>query len=281
MNIRADIKRISSNNVPNVGLVEGKFLRNIINGKMPFVFKVDWPAISKWNPEYISKIAGNEEVSVSMSVDESSAPTNRQKMKLSDYVDIITGLDQKRDETPQSVPYLKQFDILSARPQLLGDLDFSFLQKGRKEIAFWFGTRFSVTGLHCDPNDGVLAQIYGSKRIYLFSPDQRELLYPNDKYDPATECCEADAHNPNYNAHPRFREARGLIAEISKGEALYIPSGWFHQVVGLETNISVNCFFFSHLEFYTTEIVSYRLPKWLHDHGLYRRGNCVCHAKGS
>jgi hypothetical protein len=252
--------------------------KNSIKGGRPFVFDIDWPAVGKWSPEYLSAIAGDLDVPVSMSVSERSQPTIRKTLKLDEYIDLIVALQRNPNNVgKEAVPYLKQFDLLSVRPELHDDIEWSFLPKGRKEVAFWLGTKFSMTGLHTDPNNGVLAQIYGSKRIFLFSPDQREFLYPNAKFEPATHCCDVDAANPDYRKHPKFFGARGMVAEISKGQALFIPKGWYHQVMGLENNISINCFFFSYLEYMTTDLVQYRFPKWLHDHGLYKRGNCVCH----
>lgn len=265
--------------VQNLGLQKVTTLRNRVNEGHPFVFNIDWPALGKWSPVYLSEIAGEEEVSVSMSVDEQSSPTVRKTFALKDYVKLIEDYDRKTGEvTAGCVPYLKQFDLLSLRPELHNDIDLTFLPPGRKDVAFWLGTRASVTGLHCDPNNGILAQVYGSKRIYLFSPNQQRLLYPNDKYDPATECCDVSAINPDYDKYPRFWDATGMIAEIAKGQALFIPKGWYHQVVGLENNISINCFFFSYFDFMTKDLVRYRIPKCLHDLGLYRRGNCVCHS---
>jgi hypothetical protein len=278
---------MNMNNINNYEIVKNfdsqkvNQLREFINAGCPFVFEINWPAIGKWSTEYLCEIAGDEEVSVSMSIDEQSAPTVRKKFTLKDYVKLIEHADKNVvKDGSKNVPYLKQFDLLSIRPELRNDIDFTFLPTGRKDIAFWLGTRSSVTGLHCDPNNGILAQIYGSKRIYLFSPGQRELLYPNNKYDPATECCDVDATQPDYNRHPKFSGARGMKVEISKGQALFIPKGWYHQVVGLENNISINCFFFSYMNLVTTDLIHYRIPKILHDLGLYRRGNCVCHNSG-
>lgn len=248
----------------------------------PFTFDINWPAVGKWSPGFVSDIAGDEKVSVSMSVGEWSQPTRRQDFRLRDYIGLIERLELGGGSAEAgSVPHLKQFDMLALRPQLHDDLDWGLLPRGCRRIAFRLGTCASMTGLHSDPNNGVLAQIYGSRRIYLFAPDQKEYLYPNTKFEPATHGCDVDAAHPDYHKHPKFIAARGATAEIATGQALFIPKGWYHQAMGLETNISVNCFFFSRLEWMTTELVQYRVAKWLHDHGLYRRGDCVCHAKAS
>lgn len=244
---------------------------------IPFVFSVDWPAIGKWDPSFICKRVGNEIVSVSESIDEQSTPTHRRQIKFCDYVNYIEGACGTVSDQSRPPLYLKQFDLFKACPKLRTDVDLSVLPHGRKDAALWLGPRNSVTGMHCDPNNGILVQVYGSKRIILFAPEQRTLLYPNEKYDPATECCEVDALSPDLDRFPLFASADGQFAELSRGQALFIPRGWYHQVLGLENNISVNCFFFTYLEFLTKDLFRYRVPRLLHELGVYKRGNCVCH----
>ena len=52
-----------------------------------------------------------------------------------------------------------------------------------------------------------------------------------------------DFHAPDFGAFPRFREAlrHALVGELAAGDALYIPSMWWHHVEGLAPfNVLVN-----------------------------------------
>lgn len=43
---------------------------------------------------------------------------------------------------------------------------------------------------------------------------QRDLLYPNRKYDSGTECCDVFMDAPDLQSHPRF--ARATVFEVSR-----------------------------------------------------------------
>jgi hypothetical protein len=53
----------------------------------------------------------------------------------------------------------------------------------------------------------------------------------------------ADLQAPDFAAYPRFREAlrHAVVAELEPGDAIYIPSMWYHHVEGLDPfNVLVN-----------------------------------------
>ncbi|MDX8525902.1 cupin-like domain-containing protein [Mesorhizobium sp. MSK_1335] len=262
------VQRIDSYNA-------GSF-EKLIGNEEPFIFPIGWRALEKWSTDYLMSVAGDAIVNVSAAIDESSSPTSKVKAKFRDYIIYLVNKYANNNDSDKKPPYLKQFEIFKHYPELKADVDFSFLP-GVKEMAFWLGARGSVTGLHCDPNHGVLGQVLGKKELYLFPYSQRAYLYPNSKYDPATECCDPDVRYPDYTVYPRLSGAEGLFAELEAGEAIFMPKKWYHQVVGKSINISVNCFFYSYTHAITTNIVAYRLPKMLHNAGLYRTGYCVCH----
>jgi ribosomal protein L16 Arg81 hydroxylase len=40
-----------------------------------------------------------------------------------------------------------------------------------------------------------------------------------------------DFSNPDFDRYPALREARGYRAQLNHGDALYIPSGYWHYIV--------------------------------------------------
>lgn len=106
----------------------------------------------------------------------------------------------------------------------------------------------------------------------------RLVIFVKGKYDSGTLCCDVDAERPDLaGRHPKFRGARALTAVLRPGDALYIPKFWFHQVTSLSVSVSANVFCST-----PSEWVRAGLPRAclaaLHSFGLYRNGNCVCHA---
>ncbi|MFZ5637357.1 MAG: cupin-like domain-containing protein [Pseudomonadota bacterium] len=100
------------------------------------------------------------------------------------------------------------------------------------------GTR-PVTLLHRDDLHGLLAQLYGYKRLLLFSPDQGEYLYPSKAYT-NSQPCQVDPTAVDLARHPRYAGARSLEARLGPGEILVNPLGWYHCVFAENEVVSLS-----------------------------------------
>lgn len=110
--------------------------------------------------------------------------------------------------------------------------------------SIWIGNR-SIARCHYDASDNIACVVNGNRRFITFPPDQIENLYPGPlSPTPGGQAITlADFHNPDYERFPRLKEAfaHGQVAELEPGDAIYIPSMWWHQVEGLSPfNILVN-----------------------------------------
>ena len=108
----------------------------------------------------------------------------------------------------------------------------------------WMGTRTRIAA-HNDVPDNLACVAVGRRRFTLFPRDQFRNLYlgPVDNTPAGRAVSMVDFHDPDYAAHPRFREAlqHGQVAELEAGDALYIPAMWWHHVEGLsDFNVLVN-----------------------------------------
>jgi hypothetical protein len=79
----------------------------------------------------------------------------------------------------------------------------------------------------------------------VFPPEQFRNLYigPLENTPAGRAVSLVDFHDPDLAAFPRFAEAlaHARIAELEPGDAIYIPSMWWHHVEGLEVfNVLVN-----------------------------------------
>jgi Cupin-like domain len=84
-----------------------------------------------------------------------------------------------------------------------------------------------VTGLHRDPEARLLVQLIGRKRFLLYSPAESDNVYPSSSYDYYQPCWVSPVA-PRYDAHPKYANAHGCELELSEGEAMILPDGWFH-----------------------------------------------------
>ena len=111
-------------------------------------------------------------------------------------------------------------------------------------VSFWLGNRTRVAP-HFDFPDNVACVVAGRRRFTLFPIEQVENLYigPLDKTPSGQAISMVDLKNPDFERFPRFREAMeaAVIYELEPGDAIFIPSMWWHNVESLsDLNLLVN-----------------------------------------
>ncbi|MDZ4307840.1 cupin-like domain-containing protein [Allopontixanthobacter sp.] len=112
------------------------------------------------------------------------------------------------------------------------------------EYRLWLGTRAEVA-IHCDPVPNIAYVAGGNRRFTLFPPEEIGNLYlgPFDPVPNGTQISLADPLEPDHSRYPRFGGAlaRSLFADLEPGDAIFIPTGWYHHVQALSPiNLLVN-----------------------------------------
>ena len=108
----------------------------------------------------------------------------------------------------------------------------------------WLGNAF-LTPAHIDELDNLACVVAGRRRFTLFPPAQIANLYigPLD-FTPAGQAISlVDFARPDYQRFPRFAEAlaHARVAELGAGDAIFIPSMWWHHIESLDSlNVLVN-----------------------------------------
>ena len=171
-------------------------------------------------------------------------------MAETNFRQIKTGLDRileqlhehENDPTPPTV-YMGSMALDYCLPGLreqnclpLGDI--------KATVRIWIGNR-TIVAAHYDVLENIACVCAGRRRFTLFPPEQIINLYvgPID-FTPAGQSISlVDLNEPDFDKFPRFAEAlqQAQSAELEPGDAIYIPSMWWHHVQGLESfNILVN-----------------------------------------
>jgi hypothetical protein len=110
--------------------------------------------------------------------------------------------------------------------------------------SIWVGNRTRIAAHH-DLPDNLACVVAGRRRFTLFAPEQLPNLYigPLD-FTPAGQAISlVDFAQPDLQRFPRFAQAlaEAQVVELQPGDALFIPSLWWHHVEALEPfNVLVN-----------------------------------------
>ena len=108
----------------------------------------------------------------------------------------------------------------------------------------WIGTRTQIAAHNDLPNNLAVCAV-GRRRFTLFPPEQFANLYlgPLENTPAGRPVSMVDLANTDFDRYPNFRQAlhAARVAELEPGDAIFIPSMWYHNVEGLEPfNVLVN-----------------------------------------
>jgi ribosomal protein L16 Arg81 hydroxylase len=200
----------------------------------------DWPAMTRWTPDYLKRVCGGEMVQVmtgrSGDADYELHPErHRTAMPFAEYVDRVIAAAHTND-----LYLVAQNDFMRTPggKRLLEDVGPlpDYLDDRRDGFAFmWFGPGGTVTPLHHDTCDIFLAQVMGRKRIIMHPANQKPLVYNHIGVHSAV-----DAERPDLISHPLYRYAARDVFTLEPGEVLFIPVGWWHHVRALDLSLSMS-----------------------------------------
>lgn len=151
-------------------------------------------------------------------------------------------IDKMLDKHDTSRYCIQCVDVKSTFPTLENSFNNPLLPNISPFI--WIGNNIRVAA-HFDEADNIAVVAAGKRRFTLFPPEQTQNLYvgPLD-YTPAGQPISlVDMHNPDLQKHPRYAEAyeHALSVELSPGDAIFIPTPWWHHVESLSSfNVLVN-----------------------------------------
>lgn len=133
--------------------------------------------------------------------------------------------------------YLGSTELEGTFPGLrpLNDLD--GLRAFDPVASLWLGNRARVAA-HFDLPDNIACVVAGRRRFTLFPPEQVANLYvgPLDLTPAGQPISLVDVAHPDLDRFPRFAQAQphAQTAELMPGDAIFIPSQWWHAVQALE-----------------------------------------------
>ena len=102
--------------------------------------------------------------------------------------------------------------------------------------SIWIGNRTLIPP-HYDNTENIAVCVAGRRRFTLFPTEQIANLYPGPPdFTPAGQMVsQVDIRHPDFDRFPRYALAlkAAQVAELEPGDALYIPTLWWHGVESL------------------------------------------------
>ena len=151
--------------------------------------------------------------------------------------DALNKLVEFNDQPEPPMFYIGSLEIKKHLPGLLDANHIEIINDAvRKSI--WLGNR-SMVAPHFDFPDNLACCVIGERHFTLFPPEQLENLYvgPLD-FTPAGQAISmVDLKQTDFEKYPKFAEAlhASKTALLHPGDAIFIPSMWWHAVESLST----------------------------------------------
>jgi ribosomal protein L16 Arg81 hydroxylase len=203
-------------------------------------FLRNWPAFRKWSPRHFADRFGQVEVQVMCDLDPDRACYggpygNRRTLSIGDLVKMI-------EHGASGSPYLVAQNHALRQPEfaeLWRDLTFESgwfdAPESADAVSLWLGPRNTVTPLHFDLTNFLLAQVFGRKQAMLASPLDTLWLY-----NQRGGYSQVNPDRPDYDRFPLFARAGVGSVVVEAGDALFLPRDWWHHVRSLSASISLS-----------------------------------------
>jgi hypothetical protein len=161
---------------------------------------------------------------------------------------VLDELERQIDSPQPSAIYVGSTTVDTALPGFRAHNDLPLAGLGDPGpsplMSVWIGNRARIAAHH-DVPDNLACVVAGRRRFTLFPPAAVGQLYigPLD-FTPAGQAISlVDFAQPDFEAFPKFADAlrQAQVADLAPGDALFIPSLWWHHVEALAPlNVLIN-----------------------------------------
>lgn len=219
------------------GLSPDAFLRDYYAPGRPVIIEGEmagWPALERWTPDYLKARVGSAPIEYQGNRNEDGLyelqkEVHRHTLPFDVFIDAIVrnaGNDAYVTANNSNRATLQCLfeDVRPLSNYLRGDPGMP-----------WIGPRGTFTPLHFDLTNNMIAQVVGAKKFILLPPSETQKMCNHRHVFSAVHDIRDETMLRTY---PQAREAISYEVELSAGELLFIPIGWWHQVTSLDFSVS-------------------------------------------
>jgi hypothetical protein len=201
----------------------------------------DWPAMGRWSLSYFAERAGDAEVEIMTGRDANpdyspQYDQHRTPMRLREYLRMIETGGETNDYymVPRNENWRKD-GLAPLREDVRAPEGIIDPALKPEMMTLLLGPAGTLTPLHHDNMNILLAQVLGRKHVKLAPSFQRHLMYP--RYGTFSH---VDAEAPDPARFPLYAEADVVEAVLEPGDMVFIPLGWWHWVRALDISATVS-----------------------------------------
>jgi len=150
--------------------------------------------------------------------------------------DVLKNIEAHLGDASPPTYYIASLVVDSCMPGFRAENDLDFASHGLEPPPIiWIGNRTTASA-HYDAPNNIACVAVGTRRFTVFPPEQIFNLYPGPlEPTPGGQVISiVDFKNPDFERYPQFREAieSAQVAELQAGDAIFVPSMWWHHVEG-------------------------------------------------
>lgn len=216
------------------------FINNYVKPQIPVVVEqltTEWPAYEKWHFNYIKGIAGDKIVPLyddrPVSYEEGFNQPH-ERMKMSEYISLL--------ESKPTSYRIFLYNLMKEVPELQNDFQWPDLglRLVKQLPMLFFGGENSKVFMHFDIDYSNILHFHfhGRKQCVILPQDQSKYLYKIPHALISRE--DIDFDSPDYKKWPALKHAEGYVANLSHGEMLYMPEGYWHYMKYLTPGFSMS-----------------------------------------
>ncbi len=159
--------------------------------------------------------------------------------------EVLDAIARHLDDARPPTYYVASLPVAGALPGFAAGNDLRLAERGvQAPPSIWIGNRV-VASCHFDAPDNLAVCAVGTREFTVFPPEQIDNLYPGPlEPTPGGQVVSlVDFADPDDARYPRFREALATAqtARLEPGDAVFIPSMWWHHVRSIAPfNVLVN-----------------------------------------
>jgi hypothetical protein len=210
----------------------------ILTGEMS-----DWPALAKWTPEYLKQTVGSKAIEYQGDRSknehfEIAKDAHRREMPFDRFIDLVSRPGAGNDAYLTAYNSARNAEAISLLHPDLGFAEkFLSREAAQPNGMMWIGPAGTLTSLHHDLTNNLIAQVVGRKRLLVLPASEVGKLY--NHLHVFSEISDLEDPAVTLQRFPLLEHARFTEVTLMPGEMIFMPIAWWHQVRSIDFSVTI------------------------------------------